>query len=395
MESARDALAAVGLEPRRSRSARSPPGSTRAPRCSTGCSRGRGATSARSSRPGRRTTCGSSAGSRPTSASPTPTASTSRPTSTTSRSSRASRSRGCGGGSTSWAPRCCRCARPDVREAAEELLDAERRGDLRLPAVRLPQCRARDPRAAEIVAEVKAERGRRTATVPVYLASELYPLRRDLPRLNSTLIEAYAAEPSRGAMQKVREETKKAGAGVRAAGHGLARGHDLDRGEGARDDARLRSDRRRRRRPGAGGADGARERPLHRHRRHLVRHRADHRRALRDHPDAGHRPLHAQHAAGPDRLDRRRDRLVRARQPELEPARARPRLGRRADRRLLAGGRARDGLDHRPQRRPRARQPRLLPRRRHHSSTPSARGPRSSARSPNRSGSTSRTPPPG
>ena len=37
-----------------------------------------------------RTTCGSSAGSRPTSATPTPTASTSRPTTTTSRSCRAS-----------------------------------------------------------------------------------------------------------------------------------------------------------------------------------------------------------------------------------------------------------------------------------------------------------------
>ena len=47
----------------------------------------------------------------------------------------------------------------------------------------------------------------------MYLASELYPLRRDLPRLNSTLIEAYAAEPSRGTMQRVRDETKDAGAG--------------------------------------------------------------------------------------------------------------------------------------------------------------------------------------
>ena len=46
--------------------------------------------------------------------------------------------------------------------------------------------------------------------MPVYLASELYPLRRDLPRLNSTLIEAYAAEPSRGTMQKVRERDEEA-----------------------------------------------------------------------------------------------------------------------------------------------------------------------------------------
>ena len=34
-------------------------------------------------------------------------------------------------------------------------------------------------------------------------------------------------------------------------------------------------------------------------------------------PTPGHRPLHAQHAAGQDRLDRRRHRVVRPRQPEL------------------------------------------------------------------------------
>ena len=50
-------------------------------------------------------------------------------------------------------------------------------------------------------------------------------------------------------------------------------------------------------------------------------------------PDAGHRPLPAQHAAGQDRLDRRRHRLVRARQPELRtgpssaPTRPAPRIG--------------------------------------------------------------------
>ena len=48
------------------------------------------ARSARSSPPGRRTTCGSSAGSRPTSATPTRTGCTWRPTTTTRRSSRAS-----------------------------------------------------------------------------------------------------------------------------------------------------------------------------------------------------------------------------------------------------------------------------------------------------------------
>ncbi|HLI31993.1 MAG TPA: hydantoinase/oxoprolinase family protein [Solirubrobacteraceae bacterium] len=47
----------------------------------------------------------------------------------------------------------------------------------------------------------------------IFLSSELYPMRRDLPRLNSTLIEAYAAEPSREQLQRVRAATREAGAG--------------------------------------------------------------------------------------------------------------------------------------------------------------------------------------
>src|SRR5947208_14177955 len=49
--------------------------------------------------------------------------------------------------------------------------------------------------------------------VPLFLSSELYPMRRDFPRLNSTLIEAYAAEPSRQQLERVREATRSAGAG--------------------------------------------------------------------------------------------------------------------------------------------------------------------------------------
>src|SRR5437764_6128807 len=48
--------------------------------------------------------------------------------------------------------------------------------------------------------------------IPVFLSSELYPMRRDFPRLNSTLIEAYAAEPSRQQLERVREATRRAGA---------------------------------------------------------------------------------------------------------------------------------------------------------------------------------------
>jgi acetone carboxylase, beta subunit len=57
----------------------------------------------------------------------------------------------------------------------------------------------------EIAAEVAPE-------LPIFLSSELYPMRRDFPRLNSTLIEAYAAEPSREQLQRVRDVTRDAGA---------------------------------------------------------------------------------------------------------------------------------------------------------------------------------------
>ena len=64
-----------------------------------------------------------------------------------------------------------------------------------------------EQRVAEIV------RAEMNGSAPsLFLASELYPQRRDLPRLNSTVIEAYAAEPSRGTLRAVRDRTKEAGA---------------------------------------------------------------------------------------------------------------------------------------------------------------------------------------
>jgi acetone carboxylase beta subunit len=98
----------------------------------------------------------------------------------------------------------------DVREAAEELLDAEVDG-ICICLLCSYRNAEHEIRAAEIVEGVKTERG--AEEIPVYVSSELYPLRRDLPRLNSTLIEAYAAEPSRGTLAAVRDRTKERGAG--------------------------------------------------------------------------------------------------------------------------------------------------------------------------------------
>ncbi|HME04665.1 MAG TPA: hydantoinase/oxoprolinase family protein, partial [Solirubrobacteraceae bacterium] len=66
-------------------------------------------------------------------------------------------------------------------------------------------------RVAEIIEQEKEARGI-NGSVPVFLSSELYPMRRDLPRLNSTVIEAYAAEPSRSTLKTVRQVTKEHGA---------------------------------------------------------------------------------------------------------------------------------------------------------------------------------------
>jgi N-methylhydantoinase A/acetone carboxylase beta subunit len=97
----------------------------------------------------------------------------------------------------------------EVRRAAEELLDDQVEGIV----VCLLQSfvnGAHEQRVGEIVAEVQAQRG---SAVPVFLSSRLYPLRGDFPRLNSTLIEAYAAEPSRHQLGKLNNAVDAAGAG--------------------------------------------------------------------------------------------------------------------------------------------------------------------------------------
>ena len=98
----------------------------------------------------------------------------------------------------------------DAREAAAALLDAGVRG-ICVSLLFSYRSAAHELRVKEIIEEVKAERGV-DGEVPVFLSSELYPMRRDLPRLNTTLIEAYAAEPSRTTLRAVRDRTKEAGA---------------------------------------------------------------------------------------------------------------------------------------------------------------------------------------
>ena len=98
----------------------------------------------------------------------------------------------------------------DVRDAAAALLDADVEGIV-VSLLFSYRNAEHELRVAQILSEEKERRGL-NGNVPIFLSSELYPMRRDLPRLNSTLIEAYAAEPSRGTLQRVRDETKEAGA---------------------------------------------------------------------------------------------------------------------------------------------------------------------------------------
>jgi N-methylhydantoinase A/acetone carboxylase beta subunit len=98
----------------------------------------------------------------------------------------------------------------DAREAAAELLDAGVDG-ICVCLLFSYRNAEHEIRVGEILEEEKARR-EADGDVPVFLSSELYPQRRDLPRLNSTLIEAYAAEPSRGSLKAVRDRTKEAGA---------------------------------------------------------------------------------------------------------------------------------------------------------------------------------------
>jgi acetone carboxylase, beta subunit len=71
---------------------------------------------------------------------------------------------------------------------------------------------AHERRVKELIEEVCHERGLNGDGPGVFLSSELYPMRRDFPRLNSTVIEAYAAEPSREQLERVRDITRKSGA---------------------------------------------------------------------------------------------------------------------------------------------------------------------------------------
>ena len=82
----------------------------------------------------------------------------------------------------------------DVKEAAEELLDAGRRGHLRLPALQLPQRRARDPRSPRSSRRPR-RRMDRTATSPSTSAPSSTPCAATCP--GSTRRSSRPTPPNR------------------------------------------------------------------------------------------------------------------------------------------------------------------------------------------------------
>jgi len=98
----------------------------------------------------------------------------------------------------------------DVRTAVESLLEHEVDGIV----ICFLQSFVNDSHealAAEIARAIVTEAGR--PELPIFVSSELYPLRGDFPRLNSTVIEAYAAEPSRHQFRRLQDAVAGAGAG--------------------------------------------------------------------------------------------------------------------------------------------------------------------------------------
>ncbi|MBE3560881.1 MAG: hydantoinase/oxoprolinase family protein [Ktedonobacteraceae bacterium] len=66
-----------------------------------------------------------------------------------------------------------------------------------------------EQRIKAIAEQVMQEHG---VTIPLFLSSELYPVEQDFARLNTVLVEAYAAEPSRQQLQRITERIRQFGA---------------------------------------------------------------------------------------------------------------------------------------------------------------------------------------
>ncbi|MCL5971538.1 MAG: hydantoinase/oxoprolinase family protein [Firmicutes bacterium] len=113
----------------------------------------------------------------------------------------------------------------DVERAVNELLDQ----DVKALVVVLLHSYLNESheKKVKVIAEnIMAHRGKQ---LPIFLSCEYYPVRMEVPRINTMVIEASAAEPSRGQMRSVESTAQKLGAPFRLrvmAAHGGTIGID-------------------------------------------------------------------------------------------------------------------------------------------------------------------------
>ena len=196
----------------------------------------------------------------------------------------------------------------EVRQAVRDLVAA---GSKALVIVLLQSHKngASERQARDIALDELARLG---GEVPVFASVDYHPQRKESHRMNTTILEAYAAEPSRQTLRKVSDRFKKHGAKfdlrVMATPHG---GTISWKRQGTRPAPSC---------PGRSAASSARgcwarrwatEHRVFRHRRNLVRHGADHQGQFHHRGRPGHGPAGAV-AATRRHGFRRRARQLRA-----------------------------------------------------------------------------------
>ncbi|NAW52255.1 hydantoinase/oxoprolinase family protein [Elizabethkingia argentiflava] len=95
----------------------------------------------------------------------------------------------------------------DVMQAAKELVKANVEGIV----ISLLHSYKNPTNERKVRDIVLSELKRLKANIPVFASSDYYPVRKETHRTNTTILEAYAAEPSRKTLQKINHAFKKYG----------------------------------------------------------------------------------------------------------------------------------------------------------------------------------------
>jgi acetone carboxylase beta subunit len=94
-----------------------------------------------------------------------------------------------------------------VRKAAQELIAADVEG-IAISLLHSYKNPIHERRTRDIVIEEIARSGK---TIPVFASADYYPVRKETHRTNTTILEAYAAEPSRQTLKKISDAFKEHG----------------------------------------------------------------------------------------------------------------------------------------------------------------------------------------